>query len=76
MSYPVPPTLSVDALQVSRICPDAGCVYARLPGADGAWLSTLVPVRVTVLLFPDVLPAASLARTKYATVAVSGWLSV
>jgi hypothetical protein len=39
MSYPVTPTLSVDAFQVSRICPPAGSVYARPPGALGAWVS-------------------------------------
>ena len=35
-----------------------------------------VPVRVTVALFGDWLPAASFARTKYDTVVPSGWLSV
>src|SRR5690348_4634295 len=35
-----------------------------------------LPVRVTVLLAADTLPAASRALTAYDTVAVSGWLSV
>ncbi len=35
-----------------------------------------LPVRVTVLLAAEVLPAPSRALTKYDTVAVSGWLSV
>ena len=33
------PTLSVEAFQVSRICPDAGWVKARLVGAVGGWVS-------------------------------------
>ncbi len=36
----------------------------------------LVPVRITVLLAADWLPAASFAFTKYETVALSGRLSV
>src|SRR2546423_12275505 len=39
MSYPVTPTLSVEAVQVSLICPVAGSVNARLPGALGGWVS-------------------------------------
>ena len=39
-------------------------------------VSPLSPARVTVLLLPDVLPAASLARTKYVTAAPAGWVSV
>src|SRR5882724_9829230 len=35
-----------------------------------------VPLRVTVLLAADWLPAASFATTKYITVAVSGWASL
>ncbi|GGM09434.1 hypothetical protein GCM10007977_008220 [Dactylosporangium sucinum] len=57
------PTLSVEAFHVRRIWPLAGWVYARLPGAVGAWVSGAVPVRVTVLLLADWLPAASLAFT-------------
>ena len=57
------PTLSVDAVQVSRICPLAGWVKARLPGAVGATVSPVLPVRVTVVLFADTFPAASRART-------------
>ena len=37
-------------------------------------MSGLVPVRVTVLLLPERLPAPSRARTKYDTVAVVGWV--
>src|SRR5690349_9313104 len=47
-SYPVTPTLSVDAPQVSLICPDAGWVKASPLGAVGAWVSPLWPVRVTL----------------------------
>jgi hypothetical protein len=47
-----------------------------LPGAVGAWVSPPWPVRVTVLLLPETLPAASLARTWYDTVALSGCMSV
>lgn len=36
----------------------------------------LLPLRVTVLLSPDVLPAASLARTTYETVVPADWVSV
>jgi hypothetical protein len=48
-------------------CPDAviGLPTARFTPA-------LVPVRVTVLLLADWLPAASRARTKYVTVALAG----
>ena len=66
----------MDAPQVSLICPAAGSVKARPAGAVGAWVSPVSPVRVTVLLLPDWFPAASLARTKYDTVALAGWVSV
>src|SRR5947207_3275853 len=39
MSYPVTPTLSVEAFQVSLICPVPGSVKARLAGAVGGWVS-------------------------------------
>ncbi len=51
-------------------------VYDSVPGVVGGVVSTVVPVRVTVLLFPDWLPAPSRARTKYDTVTVVGWVSV
>lgn len=35
-----------------------------------------VPFLVTVLLFTETFPAASLARTKYETVAPADWVSV
>src|SRR6266536_885454 len=39
MSYPVTPTLSVEAFHVNAIWPVAGSVKARLVGAVGGWLS-------------------------------------
>ena len=39
MSYPLTPTLSVDAVQVSLTWPVAGSVKARLPGAVGGCVS-------------------------------------
>ncbi len=36
------PVLSVAAFQVSLIWPEAGWVYARFDGADGAWTSPVV----------------------------------
>lgn len=63
MSYPVTPLLSVEACQVSLICPAVCSVKLRPVGAVGAWVSPELPVRVTVLLFAEALPAASLART-------------
>ena len=47
-----------------------GLPTARLEAAP------VLPFLVTVLLLPDVLPAASLARTKYETVALADWVSV
>ncbi len=63
MSYPVTPLLSVDACQTSLIWPAVASVKLRLAGAVGAWVSPVLPVLVTVLLFAEALPAASLART-------------
>ena len=68
--------MSVDAVQVSLTVPETGVVTARLVGAVGGVWSPVWPVRVTVFEFADWLPAASCARTKYVTVAVSGWVSV
>ena len=45
-----------------------GLLSATLPAQPGGW----VPVRVTVLLLPERLPATSRARTKYDTVVVVG----
>src|SRR5438034_290224 len=39
MSYPLTPTLSVDAVQVSLTWPVTGSVKARLPGAVGGCVS-------------------------------------
>ena len=56
-------TLSLAAFQVSLTWPDAGWVYARFAGALGGWVSPELPVRVTLLLAADWLPAASWALT-------------
>ncbi len=42
----------------------------------GAWVSPVEPLRVTVLLLAETLPAASLARTWYVTVCPAGRVSV
>src|SRR5436189_74033 len=76
-------------LELNRSCTSAVVAASALAGTNvnvepvavtGLFSATLVPglpvpVRVTVLLSPDTLPAPSRARTKYETVTLVGWVS-
>src|ERR1044072_7130036 len=75
MSYPVTPTLSVEAFQVSRIWPDAGWVNARFVGADGAVVSPPVGPYTSS---SEICPAgqAVLAVMFTRTYRVVAWLNV
>jgi hypothetical protein len=66
MSYPVTPTLSVEAIQLNPICELEVAVAIRLLGAVGACVSP-VPVVVAYEMLEYVLrlPAASVALTRY-----------
>jgi hypothetical protein len=66
MSYPVTPTLSVEAIQLKPICELEVAVAVRLPGAEGACVSP-TPVVVAYEMFEYTLrlPAASVALTRY-----------
>jgi hypothetical protein len=65
MSYPITPTLSVEAVQLNPICELEIAVAARLPGGVGACVSP-TPVVVAYEMFEYALrlPAASVALTR------------
>jgi hypothetical protein len=65
MRYPVTPTLSVEAVQLSPICVLEDAVAVTPPGAVGTWVSA-VPVVVAkeTLEYALKFPAASVALTR------------
>jgi hypothetical protein len=63
--YPVTPTLSVEAVQLSPICVLEDAVAVTPPGAVGTWVSAvLVVVTKETLEYALKFPAASVALTR------------
>ena len=66
ISYPVTPTLSVEAVQFNPICELEDAVAIRLLGSVGACVSPVpVVVAYEMLEYPLRFPVASVALTRY-----------